>query len=748
MKAQREGTKQSPLKGASAIVDREPLFPRLHVNETEKAGPKAPPRNKMALYEQFTVPSHRFLQINQASLATPFHQMYGSGYPYIPYYVPSVHHTSHSKNAQVRSQIAQVSDSSKESEIGSDSKISKALAEASAIHVIHNQSEQETREAKQHTRASYIKNVTEPVDCQENASSVVEKLLGSGTTESLNEEINISEEGIEIVHKKHDHDRDHVLKNDSGQLRVTISSVSNTSATMLKQEEGGVMSKFHSSTSQCLTSHQDQHSMQSDTSIEPKNSDESTASLLTENQSMLSFEGAGEGCPDAGCESSRAQLHCHPVASSDPEMKDGDQNKGGPFGKLTTRSSIVAENVEGKELEVSDPVGDADNELECMLMIRPKDVIHVIGQQQFWKARRTLLRQQRTFSDQVFQLHKLVSIQHLLAETAGVLIDESVEFETVDSDPACPSTKRTLKSSDSVHNQNEESKLSKRQKKGLESPPAVSKDAKNEERVSMAGLIGDEVSAWGYPSFGQWIDPMAAHCQPYDYRSMSASFPVAPAFGFPYGSASPMFSFGIPYYGQIPELPPERHPNSGHTSNHEGGVSESCNFGQISNEREGLQSSTQPIEISTPMPTRRKSSMTHSKSSPSVAKRPEFSGKEVEGVLKNSYMDDGHCPDYEVTEERDVHPRPIKKAYKVVGCPPVDEGLVGVNVHSSDVGNCVLDLFPLVPSLSPIYHTRKLDSKDPESRQGQVIRAVPRRDVAASDSAAGILLSLQRDRQK
>ncbi|KAH7431843.1 hypothetical protein KP509_08G069300 [Ceratopteris richardii] len=585
---------------------------------------------------------------------------------------------------------------------------------------------------------------------------------------------------------------------------------------MLKQEEGGVMSKFHSSTSQCLTSHQDQHSMQSDTSIEPKNSDESTASLLTENQSMLSFEGAGEGCPDAGCESSRAQLHCHPVASSDPEMKDGDQNKGGPFGKLTTRSSIVAENVEGKELEVSDPVGDADNELECMLMIRPKDVIHVIGQQQFWKARRTLLRQQRTFSDQVFQLHKLVSIQHLLAETAGVLIDESVEFETVDSDPACPSTKRTLKSSDSVHNQNEESKLSKRQKKGLESPPAVSKDAKNEERVSMAGLIGDEVSAWGYPSFGQWIDPMAAHCQPYDYRSMSASFPVAPAFGFPYGSASPMFSFGIPYYGQIPELPPERHPNSGHTSNHEGGVSESCNFGQISNEREGqchskqhnnlnkqrthfagaskvsstcsnisinncqvpasnglkttcfpglahqwslniqasslnsagLQSSTQPIEISTPMPTRRKSSMTHSKSSPSVAKRPEFSGKEVEGVLKNSYMDDGHCPDYEVTEERDVHPRPIKKAYKVVGCPPVDEGLVGVNVHSSDVGNCVLDLFPLVPSLSPIYHTRKLDSKDPESRQGQVIRAVPRRDVAASDSAAGILLSLQRDRQK
>ena len=37
-----------------------PLFPRLHVNDTVKGGPRAPPRNKMALYEQFTVPPSRF----------------------------------------------------------------------------------------------------------------------------------------------------------------------------------------------------------------------------------------------------------------------------------------------------------------------------------------------------------------------------------------------------------------------------------------------------------------------------------------------------------------------------------------------------------------------------------------------------------------------------------------------------------------------------------------------------------------
>lgn len=37
------------------------LFPRLHVAETKRVGPRAPPRNKMAIYEQFTIPSHRFM---------------------------------------------------------------------------------------------------------------------------------------------------------------------------------------------------------------------------------------------------------------------------------------------------------------------------------------------------------------------------------------------------------------------------------------------------------------------------------------------------------------------------------------------------------------------------------------------------------------------------------------------------------------------------------------------------------------
>lgn len=45
-----------------------PMFPRLHVNDAEKGGPRAPPRNKMALYEQLSIPSQRFTSGSSSTL--------------------------------------------------------------------------------------------------------------------------------------------------------------------------------------------------------------------------------------------------------------------------------------------------------------------------------------------------------------------------------------------------------------------------------------------------------------------------------------------------------------------------------------------------------------------------------------------------------------------------------------------------------------------------------------------------------
>ncbi|GMQ03610.1 hypothetical protein CsSME_00049356 [Camellia sinensis var. sinensis] len=51
----------------------QPMFPRLHVNDKEKGGPRAPPRDKMALYEQLSIPCQRFNPNpkNTASMVPP-----------------------------------------------------------------------------------------------------------------------------------------------------------------------------------------------------------------------------------------------------------------------------------------------------------------------------------------------------------------------------------------------------------------------------------------------------------------------------------------------------------------------------------------------------------------------------------------------------------------------------------------------------------------------------------------------------
>jgi hypothetical protein len=55
-----KGTKDGKGEGNKHQQAGPALFPRLHVAETKQVGPRAPPRNKMALYEQFTIPFHRF----------------------------------------------------------------------------------------------------------------------------------------------------------------------------------------------------------------------------------------------------------------------------------------------------------------------------------------------------------------------------------------------------------------------------------------------------------------------------------------------------------------------------------------------------------------------------------------------------------------------------------------------------------------------------------------------------------------
>ncbi|KAL3701809.1 hypothetical protein R1sor_019831 [Riccia sorocarpa] len=67
-------------------VETGALFPRLHVKETKRVGPRAPPRNKMALYEQFSLPTNRFVSPSvPLPSSTRSGGAGGSTLPYSPY---------------------------------------------------------------------------------------------------------------------------------------------------------------------------------------------------------------------------------------------------------------------------------------------------------------------------------------------------------------------------------------------------------------------------------------------------------------------------------------------------------------------------------------------------------------------------------------------------------------------------------------------------------------------------------------
>ncbi|KAL0354597.1 UNVERIFIED_CONTAM: protein EARLY FLOWERING 3 [Sesamum radiatum] len=59
---------------------------------------------------------------------------------------------------------------------------------------------------------------------------------------------------------------------------------------------------------------------------------------------------------------------------------------------------------------------------ECtpVVDLTPDDVVGIIGQKLFWKARNIIVRQQRTFAMQIFELHRLIKVQRLIAGSLQV----------------------------------------------------------------------------------------------------------------------------------------------------------------------------------------------------------------------------------------------------------------------------------------------------------------------------------------
>ncbi|KAF3579701.1 hypothetical protein DY000_02034449 [Brassica cretica] len=67
---------------------------------------------------------------------------------------------------------------------------------------------------------------------------------------------------------------------------------------------------------------------------------------------------------------------------------------------------------------------DDDDDSISSVDVSPDEVVGVLGQKRFWRARKAIANQQRIFAVQLFELHRLIKVQRLIASSSDVLLDE------------------------------------------------------------------------------------------------------------------------------------------------------------------------------------------------------------------------------------------------------------------------------------------------------------------------------------
>ncbi|KAH6835771.1 hypothetical protein C2S53_003011 [Perilla frutescens var. hirtella] len=339
-----------------------PMFPRLHVNDTEKGGPRAPPRNKMALYEQLSIPSQRFshavlpcnLNNNTATSVHPSSQVRPS-------------EKQCSQHSELSTSLVQVKQRKKMDE--DDYRVPIFIQPVPAefdkySNGINQEKDSSSNPPYFHPALKFQK---------ANETGMFQRSIGQEVGSKKGENSNESVAGQKQAVSSISHEPGVNLTNSVDRLRTDNCG----------QPEHCGESRFSSDS-------------QSTAAMGPNmvavaniNSSDSEEALPLEDQNIvhdLSYDtGSGE---DESCRS----LHT--------ENLERDDN--------VSETSIL--------------------DTESALDISPDDAAGILGQKQFWKARRAIMNQQRVFAVQVFELHRLIKVQRLIAASPHLLLEEDSNF--------------------------------------------------------------------------------------------------------------------------------------------------------------------------------------------------------------------------------------------------------------------------------------------------------------------------------
>ncbi|XP_027336377.1 ELF3-like protein 2 isoform X4 [Abrus precatorius] len=606
-----------------------PMFPRLHVKDADKGGPKAPPRNKMALYEQLSIPSRSFASGSASLFPLPLRNCT----------VPtSSSHQDDSINSKNSPKTLDVEDA--------------FLTSGSAL--------------EKNSRCSIIQK-----DKDEDKLAHSNLRCSDRSLSSINKANSLT--AIELKAAKY---RKNQLQGEHTKVKEgKISKSINKEHRSLKEEIRSI----------------------------------SIDSLKTLQGSRVHTH---EEHATFGNKINLRDHHIEKPAVSDVHKSSCELEIGRRFC------------FQGKEDE---------NEEECTLGmdISPDNVVGVIGEKQFWKARRIIINQQRLFIIQVFELHRLITVQRLIAGSPHILLEGNV---TPNKPPPKTSTPKKLQSEFVSEQPFSVVKLDNKSKKastiehaknnaiGKIPIPFVNNVSKGHEHqlsnyghhfgnfaIASPNINSTQSPSYVYPPPGnQWLVPVMSPSEGLVYKPIIGPCPpnagfMAPIYGtmsFNPGSKdvsdapSSHQNFGILSSPSLPQfLPPQfMHPSSVSTSVVE-------HIGQSN----GPENHHSCGEVSSAILYQRQGSSNMSSQTSQVMSR---------NISTHQSLKDKEL-------QRSTASSPSKRVK----------------------GN-VLPLFPLAPTFWPSG-----DSKTQVEQQPKVIKAMPHNPKSTSESAARIFRSIQEERK-
>ncbi|CAL9087617.1 unnamed protein product [Musa textilis] len=444
------------MKGAEEEKVMGPLFPRLHVNDAEKGGPRAPPRNKMALYEQLSIPSQR-LNLASSTRSLPPHSSSNLSPSFSPskgcdhqrimlsplYISPQV--PFHSAEIVKSHTLDETNDIATRMEFKR-----KFMKQVSSGNLFSTGSVAEWSPLRPHSPSVNISSGKIMVDVDDMDNNIdLSGILASSkrdthmrdpsksTTPNSQQLEKIPSARINSSvqfpksNKTPSQQTDIACIKSKNSNRIHIGKIPKETSTIEEPKETSTIGEPKEAEEK-FASHTTGDTTSSNSSKDSLASDDTISLHLTDK----STNGDTVLCHGKGDQSGTQRLNDIAVINDGEAMKTRSQLCSKALPIKGHRATDISGNCQKEDsankngllefgyLERKD---DASEPLMVDtvsgLVISPDDIVGVIGSKHFWKARRAIINQQRDFAIQVFELHRVIKVQKLISASPHLLLE-------------------------------------------------------------------------------------------------------------------------------------------------------------------------------------------------------------------------------------------------------------------------------------------------------------------------------------